>query len=60
VTSSWLLLYGNYPDLKKARSLKAFVNWGITDCQKYAEKLGFICLPPHIQKLGVKAVETIQ
>ena len=60
VTYSWLLLYGNYPDQAKAKALKEFVIWGITFCQQYAEKLGFICLPPHIQQLGVKAVEAIR
>jgi phosphate transport system substrate-binding protein len=40
VTYSWLLLYGSYPDQKKAKALTDFVKWGITDGQKYAENLG--------------------
>ena len=60
VTYSWILLYGSYPDQKKAKGLKDFITWGITDGQKYADKLGYVSLPPHIRELGVKAVETIQ
>ncbi len=40
VTYSWILLYGSYPDQKKAKALKDFVKWGITDGQKYSESLG--------------------
>ena len=60
VTYSWLLLYGSYPDQKKAGALKNFVKWGLTDGQKYAESLGYISLPPRIRELGVKAVDDIQ
>jgi len=60
VTYSWLLLYGSYPDQKKAKALKDFVKWGITDGQKFSEGLGFISLPPTIQELGVKAIDGIQ
>ncbi len=60
VTYSWILLYGSYPDQKKAKTLKDFVKWGITDGQKYSESLGFISLPPRIRELGVKAIDDIQ
>ena len=60
VTYSWILLYGSYPDQKKAKALKDFVKWGITDGQKYSESLGYISLPPHIRELGVKAIDDIQ
>ena len=60
VTYSWILLYGHYPDQKKAKALKDFVRWGITDDQKYSETLGYLSLPPHIRELGVKAIDEIQ
>ena len=59
VTYSWILLYGSYPDQKKAKALTDFVKWGITDGQKYAEKLGYISLPSHIRELGLKAIGEI-
>ena len=58
VTYSWILLYGSYPDQKKATALKDFVRWGITDGQKYSEGLGFISLPPHIRELGPRPSTT--
>jgi len=60
VTYSWILLHGSYSEPKKAKALKDFVRWGITDGQKYSEGLGFCSLPPHIRELGVKAVDEIQ
>ncbi len=60
VTYSWLLLYGSYPDEKKAKELKDFVKWAITAGQEYAERLGYISLPPHIRELGEKALGEIK
>jgi phosphate transport system substrate-binding protein len=60
VTYSWILLYGSYPDQKKAQALKDFVTWGITEGQKYASSLGYISLPPHVQQLDEKAISTVQ
>ncbi len=60
VTYSWILLYGTYPDPKKAEALKDFVKWGITDGQKFSESLGFCSLPTHIRELGVKAIDDIK
>ncbi|MFZ5453603.1 MAG: phosphate ABC transporter substrate-binding protein PstS [Thermodesulfobacteriota bacterium] len=60
VTYSWILLYGNYPDQKKAKALKDFVKWGITDGQDFSEDLGFCSLPPRIRELGLKALNEIQ
>jgi phosphate transport system substrate-binding protein len=56
VTYSWILLYGKYPDQNKAKVLKEFLQWGLSDGQKLAEGLGFISLPPQISELGSKAV----
>jgi phosphate transport system substrate-binding protein len=60
VTYSWLLLYGSYPDEKKAKELKDFVKWGLTAGQEYAERIGYISLPPHIRELGEKALGEIK
>ncbi len=59
VTYSWLLLYGKYPDQKKALVLKDFIKWGITDGQKYSDELGFCSLPAGIRELDVKDIDEI-
>ncbi len=60
VTYSWILLYGTYPDQKKAGALKDFVKWGITDGQKFSESLGFCSLPEHIREIGLRDVGGIK
>ncbi|NTU48052.1 MAG: phosphate ABC transporter substrate-binding protein PstS, partial [Syntrophobacteraceae bacterium] len=60
VTYSWILLYGTYPNQKKAEALKDFVKWGITDGQKFSEGLGFCSLPDHIRQLGAEDIEKIK
>lgn len=60
VTYSWILLYGTYPDTKKAAALKDFITWGITDGQKFSESLGFCGLPTRISKLGVGDIGQIR
>jgi phosphate transport system substrate-binding protein len=60
VTYTWILLYGQYPEPKKAKALRDFFKWGITEGQSYSEGLGYCSLPPHIRELGLKAVDEIQ
>jgi phosphate transport system substrate-binding protein len=60
VTYSWILLYGSYPDQKKATALKDFVKWGITDGQKFSEPLGFCSLPAGIREHGVQQIDQIK
>jgi len=60
VTYSWILLYGNYPDQRKAGALKDFVKWGITDGQRLSESLGYCSLPNQARELGVKDIDEIK
>lgn len=60
VSYSWLLLYGSYPDQKKAGALKDFVRWGITNGQGFSEGLGFCTLPTRVRELGLKNVDAIR
>ena len=46
VTYTWLLLYKQYPDKKKADVLKDLLAYCLKDGQKDAEPLGYIPLPP--------------
>ena len=60
VTLSWLLLYQHYPDPAKASALKQFVNFGLTEGQKYSRELGYLPLPDEIVSRSKKALENIQ
>jgi len=60
VTYSWILMYGTYPDQKKADALKDFVKLGVMQGQKFSENLGFCTLPTHVRALGVRDIDTIK
>ena len=60
ITYSWLLLYTEYPDPKKAAALKEFVKWGVTEGQQYSKGLGYSQLPEPISELATKALGGIK
>lgn len=60
VTLTWILLYQNYPDLKKAKSLHDLFHWCLTDGQKYAASNGYIPLPPNIAARSIASLERLR
>jgi phosphate transport system substrate-binding protein len=56
VTYSWLLLYKQHDDAKKAAALKDYVRWCLIDGQAFNESLGFVRLPPRVASRAVQAV----
>jgi phosphate transport system substrate-binding protein len=59
-TFTWLLLYKSYPDAAKAKALKEFVTYGLTEGQKFAPELGYIALPASVVEKSKAALETIK
>ena len=59
VTLSWLLLYQQYTDPAKASAIKQFVNFGLTEGQRYSRELGYVPLPEEIVSRSQKALENI-
>ncbi|MDX2080543.1 MAG: phosphate ABC transporter substrate-binding protein PstS [Terrimicrobiaceae bacterium] len=57
---TWLLLYKKYDDAAKRDALKGFVNWALTDGQKFAPELGYIPLPAKVVEKAQAALATIQ
>jgi phosphate transport system substrate-binding protein len=62
VTYSWLLLYGQYPDGRKAEAIRDFVAWGLTDGQKLQDEAlsGYIPLPANVVAKGQQALATVR
>jgi phosphate transport system substrate-binding protein len=62
VTYSWLLLYGQYPDGRKAQAIRDFVAWGLTDGQKLEDDAlsGYIPLPANVVAKGQQALATVR
>ena len=60
VTYTWLLLYKDYGDEQKAKAVKRFVRWCLTDGQQYCEQLGYIRLAPQVAGMALDALDQIK
>jgi phosphate transport system substrate-binding protein len=60
VTFSWLLLHERYSDPAKSAALKGFVNWALTEGQRYSDAEGYIPLPDTVAALASAAVNRVQ
>jgi phosphate transport system substrate-binding protein len=59
-TFTWLLLYKKYDNTQIGEAVKKFVNFGITDGQKFAEELGYIPLPKEVVDKNLEALKTVE
>ena len=57
---TWLLLYQNPSDKAQARTMNEFVNWMLTEGQKYCKDLGYAPLPKNVVDMELKALATIK
>lgn len=57
---TWMLLYENARDRKRSRLMVDFLQWALTDGQKFASDLGYAPLPPEIVKLELAALARIK
>ena len=60
VTYTWLLVYKNYPDKRKAALLQDVVKYIVTDGQKDAEPLGYIPLPKPVSEKVLTVLQTLK
>jgi phosphate transport system substrate-binding protein len=60
VTYTWLMLYQSYANSTKAEKIKRFVNWGLTDGQKFAEEYGYAPLPQPVAALALTALTKVR
>ena len=59
-TFTWLLLYKKYDNAPVGEAVRKFVNFGLTDGQKFAEDLGYIPLPQEVAGKCLEALKTVQ
>ncbi|MDQ6893249.1 MAG: phosphate ABC transporter substrate-binding protein PstS [Acidobacteriota bacterium] len=57
---TWLLFYENPKDKQRARVMKDFTRWALTDGQKFAAELGYAPLPEDVVKLELQALDRIK
>ena len=58
ISYSWLFLYRHYGDRAKADAIRDFVEWGLTDGQRYGPELGYIPLSADVVSLGREELAT--
>lgn len=59
VSYTWLLLYKKYDDPAKAETIKAMLEWVITEGQKTSSELGYIPLPAEVAAKLKPAIASI-
>jgi len=59
VTYTWLLCYKKYDDPKISKTLKAVIDFGLTQGQSYSAELGYVPLPPNVVTTVQKALGEI-
>jgi phosphate transport system substrate-binding protein len=57
---TWLLLYENPKDKGQAKVMVEFMNWALTDGQKFAGQLGYAPLPEAVVKLEMAALQKLK
>jgi phosphate transport system substrate-binding protein len=60
VTLTWILLYKNYPQQKKAKALHNLFHWCLTEGQNYAASNGYIPLPANIVAHSIAALDGVR
>src|ERR1700726_1581436 len=57
---TWLLPNKKYDNTQLAEAVRKFVNWGLTEGQKFAEELGYIPLPKEVVDKDLEALKTVE
>ena len=56
VTFSWILLHRTYDDPKKAKALRDFFHWCLSDGQRFASELGYVPLSSNVSSKSLAAL----
>jgi len=59
-TFTWLLLYKKYENKEQGEAVKKFVNFGLTEGQKFAEDLGYLPLPKEVVEKDLAALKMVE
>ena len=57
---TWLLLYESPQDKKQGKIMVDFVQWALTDGQKFAKDLGYAPLPKAVIDMELKALQKVK
>jgi phosphate transport system substrate-binding protein len=59
VTLSWILLYKNYDEPRKAKAMRDLFHWCLTDGQKFASGLGYLPLSSNVATKAMAVLNEI-
>ncbi|HTQ58257.1 MAG TPA: phosphate ABC transporter substrate-binding protein PstS [Bryobacteraceae bacterium] len=59
VTFSWILLYQNNDDPRKAKAIRDLFRWCLTDGQRFASELGYVPLSPNVSSKALLALNQV-
>ena len=59
VSYTWLLVYKQYPDAVKAKTIEAMIEYGLTEGQKNSPELGYVPLPKAVVEKVAAAADQI-
>lgn len=59
-TFTWLLVYQNPPDKTKGKAIVDFLNWMLSDGQKFTQDLGYAPLPQSVIDMEKTAISKIK
>ena len=59
VTYTWMLMYKEYPDAKKAKATEVMVEYGLNQGQEVASSLGYVPLPKNVRERVAAAADVI-
>ncbi len=59
VTYTWLMIYEEYSDPKKAQAVEVMVEYGLNQGQEVADSLGYVPLPKNVRERVAAAADVI-
>jgi phosphate transport system substrate-binding protein len=59
VTYTWMLVYEQYPDAKKAQAVEVMIEYGLNQGQEVADSLGYVPLPKNVRESVAAAADSI-
>jgi phosphate transport system substrate-binding protein len=57
---TWILLYQDPKDKVQGKAMVEFMEWALTDGQKFAPELGYAPIPTNVVEMEMKALKTIK
>ena len=57
---TWMLFYERPKDKQRARMMADFMNWALTDGQRFAPELGYAPLPKEVVAMEMEAIKRIK